>query len=57
MLEFLPDRKMERICQAIMRRIIFLRDVPDEFRSDDAPELMQGIVRQVCQYLDISQIV
>ena len=57
MLEFLPDRKMERVCQAIMKRIIFSRGVPDELRSDNAPELMQGIVRQVCQYLDISQLV
>ncbi len=57
MLEFLPNRKMERVCQAIMKRIIFLRGVPDELRSDNAPELMQGIGRQVCQYLDISQIV
>ncbi len=39
-----------------MKRIIFSRGVPDELRSDNAPELMQGIVRQVCQYLDISQI-
>ncbi len=29
----------------------------DELRLDNAPELMQEIVRQVCQYLDISQIV
>jgi transposase InsO family protein len=57
MLEFLPNRKMERVCQAIMKRIIFSRGVPDELRSDNAPELMQGIVRQVCQYLDINQIV
>jgi hypothetical protein len=57
MLEFLSDRKMERVCQAIMKRIIFSRGVPDELRSDNAPEPMQRIVRQVCQYLDISQIV
>ncbi len=57
MLEFLPNRKMERVCQAIMKRIIFSRGVPDELRSDNAPELIQGIVRQVCQYLDITQIV
>ncbi len=57
MLEFLPGRKMERVCQAIMKRIIFSRGVPDELRSDNAPELMQGTVRQVCQYLDILQIV
>jgi transposase InsO family protein len=57
MLEFLPNRKMEKVCQTIMKRIIFSRGVPDELRSDNAPELMQGIVRQVCEYLDIAQIV
>ena len=57
MLEFLPNRKMERVCQAIMKRIIFSRGVPDVICSDNAPELMQGIVRQVCQYLDITQMV
>jgi hypothetical protein len=40
-----------------MKRVIFSRGVPDELRSDNAPELMEAIVRQVCQYLDISQIV
>ncbi len=48
MLEFLPDRKVERFCQTIMKRIIFARGVFNELRSDNAPELMQGIVRQVC---------
>jgi hypothetical protein len=57
MLEFLPDRKMERVCQTIMKRVIFSHGVPNELRLDNAPELMQGIVRQVCQYLDIAQIV
>jgi hypothetical protein len=47
----------ERVCQTIMKRIIFSRGVPNELRSNNAPELMQGIVRQVCQYLDITQIV
>jgi hypothetical protein len=57
MLEFLLDRKMERVCQRIMKRTIFSRGVPSELRSDNAPELMQGIVWQVCQYFDIAQIV
>ncbi len=56
MLEFLPDRKMERICQTIMKRIIFSCRVPNELRSENALELMQGTARQVCQYLDIAQI-
>jgi hypothetical protein len=69
MLEFLPNRKMEKVCffrtgkwkrcarPSRMKRIIFSRGVPEEPRSDKAPELMQGIVRQVCAYLDIAQIV
>jgi hypothetical protein len=57
MLEFLPSRKMEKMCQTIMKRIIVSRGVPDELRSDNAPELMKGIVCQVCAYLDIAQIV
>jgi transposase InsO family protein len=48
---------MEKVCQTILKRIIFSRGVPEELRSDNAPELMQGIVRQVCAYLDIAQIV
>jgi hypothetical protein len=39
-----------------MRRIVFERGVPFSIRSDNARELMQGIVRQLCIYLDISQI-
>jgi hypothetical protein len=31
--------------------------LPEELRSDNAPELMQGIVRQIYAYLDIAQIV
>jgi hypothetical protein len=52
MLKFLSNRKMESVCQTIMERIIFSRSVPDEHRSDNAPELMQVMVRQVYQYLD-----
>ncbi len=33
MLEFLPDRKMERVCQTIMKRIIFARGVPNGLTS------------------------
>ncbi len=40
-----------------MLEFSLIHDVPDELRSDDAPELMQGIVRQVCAYLNIAQIV
>jgi hypothetical protein len=40
-LEFLPDRKMGRVGQTIMKRIIFSLKLSDEPRSDNAPELMQ----------------
>jgi hypothetical protein len=33
-LEFLPNRKMERVCQTIMKQIVFARGVPDELRSN-----------------------
>jgi hypothetical protein len=48
MLEFLPNRKMERVCQAIMKRIIFSRGVPDELRSENAPDELQS-----CKYVNI----
>ena len=39
---------MESVYQMIIKRIIFVyARVPDELRSDNTPELMQGIVRQV----------
>ena len=43
-----PNRTMESVYQMIIKRIIFVyARVPDELRSDNTPELMQGIVRQV----------
>ncbi len=44
-LEWLPSRKQEAIVRVNMRRIIFERCVPQSFRSDNAPELMQGVVK------------
>ncbi len=40
----------------IMRRIVFERGVPFSIRSDNAPEWMRGIVKQLCNYLNITQI-
>jgi hypothetical protein len=39
-----------------MRRIIFERGVPFSIRSDNAPELMRGVMKQLCDYLNITQI-
>ncbi len=40
-----------------MRRIIFERGVPISLRSDNAPELMKGVVHKICVYFNIQQIV
>jgi hypothetical protein len=56
-LEWLPSRKQETAVQTIMRRVVFERGVPFSIRSDNAPELMKGIVKQLCAYLNITQIV
>jgi hypothetical protein len=55
-LEWLPSRKQETVVQTLMRRVVFERGVPFSIRSDNAPELIQGIVRQLCAYLNITQI-
>jgi hypothetical protein len=55
-LEWLPSRKQELVVDMIMRRIIFERGVPFSIRSDNAPELMRGTVKQLCNYLNITQI-
>ena len=55
-LEWLPSRKQETVVQTVLRRIIFERGVPFSIRSDNAPELMRGTVKQLCHYLNVSQI-
>ena len=55
-LEWLPSRKQGIVVDMIMRRIIFERGVPFSIRSDNAPELMRGIVKKLCEYLNITQI-
>jgi hypothetical protein len=55
-LEWLPSRRQELVVYTIMRRIIFERGVPYSLRSDNAPELMRGIVKQLCTHLNITQI-
>jgi len=45
------------VARTILRRIIFERGVPISLRSDNAPELMKGIVKKICGYLNIQQIV
>jgi transposase InsO family protein len=54
---YLKDRKQEKVLSTILKKIIYSRGVPKFIRSDNAPELMQGVVRQLCEYLGITQIV
>jgi hypothetical protein len=55
-LEWLSSRKQEIVVDMIMRRTVFERGVPFSIRSENAPELMRGIVKQLCGYLNITQI-
>jgi hypothetical protein len=45
------------VAQTILRRVIFERGVPLSIRSDNAPELMKGVIKIICTYLNIKQIV
>jgi hypothetical protein len=56
-LQWLPSRKQEQVAHTILRRIIFERGVPLSIRSDNAPELMKGVIHKICKYLNIQQIV
>jgi hypothetical protein len=44
-LQWLPSRKQEQVAQTILRRVIFERRVPLSIRSDNAPELMKGVIK------------
>ena len=44
-LQWLPSRKQEQVAQIILRRVIFERGVPLSIRSDNAPELMKGVIK------------
>jgi hypothetical protein len=45
-LQWLPSRKQEKVAHTILRRIVFERGVPLSIRSDNAPELMKGVVQE-----------
>jgi hypothetical protein len=57
LLQWLPSRNQDIVARTILRRIIFERGMPISLRSDNAPELMKGIVKKICAYLIIQQIV
>ncbi len=52
-LQWLPSRKQEQVAHTILRRVIFERGVPLSIRSDNAPELMKGVIQKICKYLNI----
>ncbi len=56
-LQWLPSRKQEQVAHTILQRIIFERVVLLSVRSDNAPELMKGVIHKICKYLNIQQIV
>jgi hypothetical protein len=57
LLHWLPSREQENVARTILRRIVFERGVPLSLRSDNAPELMKGLIKKICSYLNIQQIV
>ena len=56
LLWWLPDRQQKRVANALISGLIFRKGVPVTLKSDNAPELMQGVVRDINAYLNISQI-
>ncbi len=53
----LPNRsKQESVSKALLSGLVFVKGVPLEFRSDNAPELMSGLVSAMNHYLGVEQI-
>ena len=52
----LPNRKQENVARALLSGLVFVKGVPLEFRSDNAPELMSGLVAAMNHYLGVEQI-
>jgi transposase InsO family protein len=54
----LPNRKQENVSRALLSGLVFVKGVrvPLEFRSDNAPELMSGLVSAMSHYLGVEQI-
>jgi hypothetical protein len=52
----LPNRKQESVSRALLSRLVFVKGVPLEFRSDNSPELMSGLVSAMNHYLGVEQI-
>ncbi len=51
----LPNRKQEDVSRALLSGLVFVKGVPLEFRSDNATELMSGLVVAMSHYLGVEQ--
>ena len=51
-----PTRDMNRVAKVLMDSIIFQRGVPLTLRSDNASEFVDGIVKEINQYLNIDHV-
>ena len=56
LLWFLQDRQQDKVVRALPTGLIFQKGVPMIFRSDEAGELVGGVVAVMNTYLGIEQI-
>ena len=56
LLWFLKDRKQEGVAKALLSGLVFTKGVPLKFRSDEAPEFVEGVVAAMNAYLGVTQI-
>ena len=50
------NRDQKSVANILLQSVIFQKGVPLTFRSDNAPELVDGIVKEINQYLSIKQV-
>ncbi len=50
-------RKQETVADKLLSGLVFQKGVPVALRSDNAPELMKGLVKDICNFLSVDQIV
>ena len=55
--KYVTNRTQENVANVVLNEIIFSRGVALSIRPDNAPELMQGLVKKVTKYLGIQQVV
>ena len=55
-LRYAKNRDQKTVANIIIENIIFQKGVPLTFRSDNAPELVEGVVKELNTYLGISHV-